>query len=247
MKYYKNIIAGGCSFTACDLGGLPPTDISEGVNYYSIGTDKIPWSWTSIVARELNPQSYVNLASGGAGNLQITNTIVDLFNNYNYNVNDTLILFNLSAPTRFDLICDWYHPDKSDYTNWDKSVLPYTFLGPEKPVAQKIKKELDIDNIEKLTVNLSEMFLAWLDSKKIDYIFGLMSSLSYERNEILQQKVLNNIIGPRKEKLLSFGDILYMRDYAASINQTFNDKMHPNLVCHKIFADLTLKKIEELY
>ena len=238
MRYFKNIIAGGCSFTAHTLGGRPPTQFYVGENDYS-NNSLNPNSWASFVAADLKPQSFINLASGGSGNIVIANSIIDCFSRYNYEIDNTLLLFNLSGWDRYDLICDWHHPECSDYVQWNKDILPYAYIGHGKPLYEKIRKELGFNNIEHLITNFTELFLTWLDTKKINYTFTLMSEI--DRN------IFNKVISTRKDKLVTFGEIMYMREYALSINQTYPDHQHPNQQGHRQIADYAIEKIKNLY
>jgi len=75
----KNILASGCSFTQDAIGGFPPTE-SIGGNSFREDPDyqcSVPKSWASFLAKQIDPDSFINCAAGSHGNHLVSKTIVD--------------------------------------------------------------------------------------------------------------------------------------------------------------------------
>ena len=78
MIYYKNLIVSGSGFSAHGIGGVPPTENSEGGCSYIDDPDfpaLEPLTWAGILAKKLQVTSLVNLSTDSGGNLLTSNVM----------------------------------------------------------------------------------------------------------------------------------------------------------------------------
>lgn len=238
MKF-KNIIAGGCSFTADGIGGVPPTPHSEGGNSFIDYTDhkaKEPMSWASFIAAELQPKSFINVSGHGHGNMMSAMVIRDLFKRYSYHRDNTLVLFNISGPERMDYVCGWDNPYRSGLVAWTENLLPYTFIGPAKPIMAKMRRNQGLESIPYQTAHAMEMLMFWLDSMNIFYLFTMM-------NDYIDHLTMASVVTPRINRLVTFDQHPSMLEFVQANNLTAFDGEHPSRHGHKIIADTVLQKI----
>ncbi len=128
---YKNLISGGCSFTANGIGGCPPTqDSAGGCSFIDDPNFKVlnPRSWSGFLSTLLNVKSFVNVASSSHGIVLTVNSIIELLNRFNYSPENTLIVFNITEPGRLDVPCDFDHPDKCKWIPWSQDLIPYSYI-----------------------------------------------------------------------------------------------------------------------
>ena len=82
-KQYKNLLVGGCSFSADGVGGSPPTNTSSGGCSFIEDLDYTPAhpdTWPGFLARKLGVVSLINTASSGHGNNLITHSVLECIN-----------------------------------------------------------------------------------------------------------------------------------------------------------------------
>ena len=241
MKVYKNIIAGGCSFTADGIGGSPPTDASEGncsfLSYPGIDT-ATPFGWASHVAAALQPKSFVNLAGHGHGNIMTAQVIPEMFRRYRYHKDDTLVIFNLTEPERMDVACDWASPDRSGLVGWSPEILPYTFVGPAKPVMTSLKKTMGLEQIAQTSAVAVDLLFTWLEHHNVDFLFAMMND--YTQYPVMQKtlKIPEHAVGRsnRMNHCVTFDGLYGMREYVAVKKINTGDGEHPDADGHRAIA-----------
>lgn len=93
----KNFVANGCSFT-------------EHVDH----PDGITKTWATYLAKELQVDNHVNLASSGVGNDYICHSTINYLEANNLIPQQTLVIVMWSGPTRIDfpISGDWYQQIK---------------------------------------------------------------------------------------------------------------------------------------
>lgn len=94
----KNLVINGCSFTQDgQLGKL----------------------WPQVLQEQLKPQTYHNLARGGAGNFYIANSTIEFLEKQDFNPQETMVIVMWSGTGRKDLRINgaWYYQLADSY-NW---------------------------------------------------------------------------------------------------------------------------------
>lgn len=241
MKF-DNIIAAGCSFTADGIGGLPPGFDTDGCNsfidYDGFPASK-PFTWASHVARDLRPKSFINLAGGGHGNIMLANSVTEIINQYNYDLDRTLVIFNLSEPERLDIMCAWDHPERSGMVPWDQAIIPHSYIGPLKPSYHNFRKNMGLEQVRRQTSRVVDMFFSWLENNRIQFVFTMM-------NNYLAVEDMYGCISPRLDRLVQCKDHTGMYEYVCHHNLNLQDNLHPDHRGHRNIADFVLEKISLL-
>lgn len=237
----KNILASGCSFTQDGMGGLPPTLTNQGGNSYREDVDypaATPLSWASFLAKKINPDSFVNLATPGHGNYLVSKTIYDMLQVYDYNPENTLVIFNISEMARMDVVCEY---TENDFVNWTQDILNYSFLKPRSSKWSKVMYDYEDDITELITHNttaLSEL-LEYLNTNKYPFVFTTLAD--YTELPVIQKYKEHYVQLPGNG----------MQEYAHSLGLLAEDGCHPNLeaqyIISKVAYDFICKKynIEE--
>jgi len=235
----KNILASGCSFTQDGLGGLPPTLTQLGWNSYREGDvdypAKTPQSWASFLAKKIDPDSFVNLATAGHGNYLVSKTIYDMLQTYNYNPKNTLVIFNISHMARMDVVCEYN--TENDLIPWPQDILNYSFLKPNSDKWSNVMKNQQSD-IEELiiynTERLRELF-EYLDKNKYPFVFTTLAD--YTDLPIVQEYKEHYIQLPGNG----------MFEYAGILGLLSEDEFHPNLEAHFLISRVIYDFICEKY
>lgn len=242
MKQYKNLLVSGCSFSQDGIGGMPPSFGSSGSCSFMSDPDYTPAqprTWPGFLARRLGITSLVNTAASGHGNLLVAQTLLACINRYNYDVADSLIVFNLSDPSRFDLSCDHDHPD-ADKKNvpWDSQLIDYSFVNRQSRTIIDIEKNLGFKSIERMTSDFVCFLLNFLQHKKFDFYFLTM-------NDCLQT-ALTPVIDQFKNHRINLEPGSSMIEYCQRTGTCISaDDHHPNLQGHQQIADQVFKHIQK--
>lgn len=241
MKKYKNLLTSGCSFSAHTIGGVPPTKQSAGGCSYMPDPDYTiaePESWPGFLARHMNITSLINVASPSHGNILVANTLLTCLQKYCYDPADTLVMFNLSDPHRFDLMCGYDHADADkQYIPWNSELIDYTFIHRESKTIVDIQKYLEWEYIEKTTSNCAELLMNYLQNKKYDFYFMTMNNYS--------QTCLAPVIDRFKDHFIALDPGPSMNEYCKSTKTRISDiDYHPNLQGHKQIADQVFRLIK---
>ena len=232
----KNIIAAGCSFTKDGIGGFPPTPNDPGTNNFLDrpkdgynGAD--PKSWASMIAKELAVDSMVNVAASSHGNILLSNSIFSLLQDFRYDPEVTLILFNISEPTRLDIPCDFDHHDASKFIPWSKEIIKHSYLSYLNNTLENTKREVGPDAISCLTSSSLWLLMDFLRAK--GYKFAFMTMADYT-----QDQYLGPLIKRFNENFLKLDQWNSMKEFCVHNNLTVSEKdMHPSVIGHQQIAD----------
>ena len=232
MINVKHLITAGCSFTADGIGGCPPTQIeSGGCSFIDYGNDilAIPKSWAGFLSQELAVTSLVNVACISHGNLIVSNIILELLKKYNYNRDDTLIVFDVAYFERFDIPCDFDNPDASKFISWDKSIIPYSYLSRQSLQYSKIEKTVGLDNVPSLSLNALEYLCSYLDYNNFEYAFVPIENFKTHSK-------FNSLIKNRQHRFIDLNPGTGMKEFAELTNNQHENKYHPCDNGHKLIA-----------
>ena len=235
----NNIIAGGCSFTQDGISGVPPDHNQIGGNSFLAYPDdnivaKVPKTWAGIISQRLAVKNMVNLAAGGHGNLLTANSLFSVLTKFNYPKDQTLILFNITEPTRLDMPCEFSHQDRCADIHWGPEILPLTYLSHSCSSIKKLKHQLGSDAISYLTSNSLQFFLSFLKSKQYKFLFLTMCDYTSDR-------YLGPILNQYQKNYVTLDQFNNMMDFCVHNQVTVSDKdYHPNITGHEMIADKVL-------
>jgi hypothetical protein len=241
MITIKHLITAGCSFTGNGLGGHPPTQTEPGgcsFIDYEDNPATIPGSWAGFLAQELAVTSLVNIACISHGNLITSTVILELLKKYAYNKDNTLIVFDVAYFNRFDIPCDFDHPDASKFIPWDKSIIPYSYLSRQSSQYSKIEKTVGLDNVPSLSSNALEYLCSYLDYNNFEYAF-----LPVENFKIYSE--FNSLIKNRRHRFIDLNPGTGMREFSQLTNNLHNNKYHPSVTGHKLIAQNIISHLKE--
>jgi hypothetical protein len=231
----KNILASGCSFTHDAIGGLPPTE-SIGGNSFREDPDyqcSVPKSWASFLAKKINPDSFVNVASPGHGNHLVSKTIVDCLEKFNYRSDNTLVIFNVSDMARLDIETA-YNTD-NDNIHWTQAILDYSFLKPESLQWRQHLLDTEVEQIEQQSVRSLKRLFEYLKDNEYPFVFVCMKD--YTDMPLIQQYQDHLVPLP--------GNGMY--EFCNSINRISKDDFHPDPLGHQAVAELAYNFIHKKY
>lgn len=177
---YKNILAGGCSFTQDGIGGAPPTDVWAGGNSFRHDVDykvALPQSWASMVAQQLDPESFTNVAVASQGIVATCTTICDMLEKFNYTPQDTLVIFNVTRLARVDIQCA-FNTD-NHYIPWTQDILDYSYYRFKSTAWKEHLVNTPIDDIEKQSEEHLEKLLNYLHDNHYPFVFTLLDDISH--------------------------------------------------------------------
>jgi hypothetical protein len=251
MKRYKNLITGGCSFTSNGIGGAPPTNTSQGGCSYIDDIDGIvggggkkylastPGTWAGFLAQKLNVISLINVACQSHGNILTANSILEILNKFNYDPEDTLIVFNLTDPARLDIPCDTTSLVRSNNISWtDNDTIDHGYMSTPKTI--KLVKTIGIDAVEKFTSNIVELLFNMLEHRKFEFYFLMM-------NDYTRHLYLGSIIDKYKTRSITIDPGTGMMEFCQLTNNYISTvDEHPNTNGHKLIADIVYKHINDL-
>jgi hypothetical protein len=231
---YKNLLVSGCSFTQDGIGGMPPDQQSigscsfiEDVSY----TAAQPRSWVGFLARRLGIVSLINTASSSHGNILVANTLLECINQYRYNPNNTLIIFNISDPTRLDLMCSHdHHESDGENIPWNDSLIPYSFMKRKSQIIATLEKSIGFEQIERITSIQIEFLFNFLENKGFDFYFLTMSDYSGTCLESVLNKFNKHFIN------LTPGSSMIEYCKITNNHMAFDD-YHPSVAGHEQIAN----------
>lgn len=233
----KHWIFGGCSFTYGGIGGVPPSDNTNGgSSLIDYPLDNIQRSnlkvWAEMVAEEVGIfSSTVNVASASHGNILTSRAILYLLKHYNYNPENTFILFNISDPGRRDVVCDFNHKDKSKYIPWTKDIIPFSFKTKD------IQNKESFRETDRYTSDFLFLFLEYLKHKKFKFLFTTMCDYSNHPD-------LSTIINENQTHFVPCGQMIGMKEYCLNKNLTISKTdLHPNLEGHKEISNMVVERL----
>lgn len=224
-----NLIASGCSFTHDGIGGVPPTSKSIGGSSFR-DYDEVKGaeckSWASFLSKFLEVDSFVNFASSGHGLVLTCNTIIDALNKYNYNQNNTLVIFNITSFDRLDVKINWNSNDISDYIPWNSDLLDYTFAKIRGPIWKQEFNQQDIKTLAKTSETALQTLFDYLEQNKFKFVFTMMEN--YLGNQLIQK---------HKHHLVSLDPGKGMYEFCKAKQLLAEDNFHPSIEGHKQIAN----------
>lgn len=236
----RHLVAAGCSFSSNGPGGCPPTrDNPAGGCSYIPDPDYTvvePMSWVGFLAQLLNVSSLVNVASASHGNILVANNIMSLLQRFSYSILDTLIVFNISDPGRLDIPCDYNDPGKSKYCDWDKSILPFSYLNYDHKQVSQTKKYMGLEQVEEFTTNSLLGMMSFLKTNGYQFRFMTMGDYSQHIN-------LKNVLAQFQEHIVTLTPGNCMETFVDQLGLNLDDSYHPDVAGHKMLADKVLESL----
>ena len=227
----KNLIISGDSFSYDGIGGCPPTSTTMGGCSYIADPSyqaSEPNAWVGFLAKKLSVQSLVNTATAAHGNILISYTIFELLKKFNYHRDDTLIIFNLTEPSRLDIPCEFADKNAHSWILWDKDILSHSY---QKTVINTT------DAIEKYTSESIRFLMEYLKLSDFKFYFLMMNDY---RNHLYLGPIINDF----KEHLIELDPGPSMLEFAISTKNTVSDQdLHPNKIAHEMIANIVYDKI----
>jgi hypothetical protein len=242
MKQFKHIVASGNSFTQDGLGGGPPGEQGDGCcsfNSYDGEDPAVPRSWVSWVAKRLEPLSFVNTAACYHGNFMITDTLTYLLSNYRYAPADTLVLFNISMPTRLDIPCEFGHPDQSPWLYWSPGLIPWAYLDRQSRTQELMEKHMGLDNVPRLSWQRMDTFCGWLENRGYNYLF--LTTEDYTAVPEFQK-----LIAPRPQRFVPLEPGVGMAEWAKATQNNTENNYHPDELGRTLIAGVVMDRIRDL-
>jgi hypothetical protein len=237
----KKIICGGCSFSQDGIGGVPPGLVHDGGNSFLPAPDykpAEPRSWSSFLAAELAVNSFVNVAASSHGNILTAMTIRYLLDNFPYSSSDTLVLFNITEPARFDQICDHDSHLKSQFIPWQENVIPFAFIDRRTDFLQSIEKQTGSACVERLTGMWLRCLCDYLKSSGFKFAFMTMK----DYRDIAAYQWLYDEFPNRLIRLDSESNMI---DFCVVQGMIISDQdQHPNLLGHQTIAKKVLEFLQ---
>lgn len=220
------------------LGGLPPTmQHAGGCSYIDQGQGQVnePGSWAGYLARDLAVTSMVNLAASGHGNLLTASAVMWMLDHYAYDPRDTVVIFNVTEPQRFDMMCDWQDPDRSAWVPWSSQIMPNTWMDVGSRALDRARARITLDNVGRMSRLALEGLMSWLDQQGWQWWFMTMDD--YDQDPYLASLVRDH---PRR---IDFGGQRGMTPYVVSQGWS-DDGYHPTDHGHRAIADWVLERIK---
>jgi len=239
----EHIVAGGCSFTADGVGGIPPNLHSpEGAcSFVSDGfyTAAEPKSWVSFLAQQLQVKSLVNLASSGHGNMATANNIISLLTRFKYDKTKTIILFNITDAGRLDLMCDWSHPAASTQCTWPWDTLNFKYLDNARDLAKSTKKTMGIDQVEICSVNAVWGLIGFLTVN--GYNFKFLTMRDYTEHYPAEHP-MSQLLNQYQAHWIKLSGERGLVEYVQKQNLAIGEgDFHPTVDGHRMIAQEVLK------
>jgi hypothetical protein len=233
----KHIVVGGCSFTSNGIGGVPPTLATPEGGCSFVGEPaNVPVSWPGFIAQQLKVSSLINLAASGHGNFLTANNILTLLQSFPYHSKDTLVLFNITDPGRFDLMCDFEQPSKSKSCDWNADILPFSYVNRNTDVLTPIVKLVGLDQVELITSTALLGMMSFLAQNNFTFRFLTMSDYS-------DHKHLAPVIQRYKHNFINLHPGIGMQQYVSILNLNTTDGFHPDLAGHQAIAKCVIESL----
>lgn len=238
--HIKHLLVGGNSFTQDGIGGVPPTERSDGgCSYLDQGgyIPSRPNSWASWVAKNLNVTSFVNTAAASHGNFLICDALIYMLSNYQYKPEDTFVLFNISIPERLDFFCEFSHPDFSKFIPWSKDLIPFGYITRESSSKRFVEKTAGLDLIPLMGWQKIVALVNFLENKKFQYAF--LTTEDYTNDKNFQQ-----LIQGREDKFISLEPGVGMLEWGQLTGLNTENNYHPDDAGRQVIADVVCKWIK---
>jgi hypothetical protein len=241
MTRFKNLLISGCSFTSNGLGGLPPTKQSAGGCSYIEDpsyTVAPPGSWPGFLAQQMKITSLCNTAASSHGNILVANAILECIQRFQYLPSDTLIIFNISEPSRLDLMCAHDHPEADlENVHWGPELIPYTFVKRSSDLIKNLQKQLGFEYVERMTTNQIEFLFNFLDNKGFEFYFLTMTDY--------KTSCLQNTLDKFESHFISLDPGSTMLDFCKlTNNQISSEDIHPTENGHRLIAQQIYRRIQ---
>jgi hypothetical protein len=238
----KHILAGGCSQTQDGIGGVPPGNLSNGGCSFVSDNEAVcndPQSWVGFVAQKLKVNSLVNTAASSHGNQLIANSIVEMLTRYQYDPAITLVLFNITWPSRLDIPCDFDHPDRSKFVPWNKSLIPYSYLTVDSKITHYLYKHMGADQVEQMNCIALINLFNFLENNLYNYRFVLAKDFS-------DYTTFNSIIKSKQKNFISLNNKNPGITEFVTANNLNKDIIHPTTAGHEAISNIVIDHIKEL-
>jgi hypothetical protein len=236
-----HIIAGGCSFSAHGLGGIPPNpnQPTGGCSYINQGngTAMEPNTWVGYLAQQFQVQSLANTATGGHGIILLANSILQVLSKFDYNLDRTLVVFNISDPARLDIPCGFDHANRSHQVTWNNNILTHTYLDRESSLFHNIAKNIGIDQIEVMTATALEFLFNFLENNNVKYCF--MTMRDYRNSSI------GPILAKQQHHQVTFDNEPGMYEFCQQRNLIGPDRSHPSRLGHELMSQYVYQWINQ--
>jgi len=225
----KNLLAGGCSFTTNGIGGVPPMGTFTGGCSFRDGTHHQAAecaTWASFLSQWLEVDSFVNLASGGHGLTLLRDTIIDAIERYDYNPNNTMVVFNVSSHDRLDIKIPWDDNNTSSrFIPWDSTVLDYTYAEIQGELWHKKFKQMELEDLVHMNQAALQTLFEYLDQHQYRWVFVMMRN--YLDNPLIKQHQ-HNLVD------LSPGSGMY--EFCRDQQLLSADNFHPSQAGYRVIA-----------
>jgi hypothetical protein len=238
----EHLIVSGSSYSSDGIGGCPPTFENEGGCSFTNGGLAKPGSWPSFLAQKLNVKSLVNTATAGHGNTLIANSILDILNRFPYNLEKTLVVFNITHPAKLDIPCEYTHYEASHHIPWSPEIIPYSYYDRNTKLMNNIRKHMGIEQIEQATSNTLDFLFSLLKYRKINFYFLLDGVLG---ENYFQNRYIAPVIDRHKDRLIGLGSDATMLTYCQINNCVGTDLTHPTIQGYQLIADQIYQFISE--
>lgn len=231
----KHIVAGGCSFTADGIGGMPPRADHPGACSFLHGAE--PRTWVGHVARDLEVTSLVNVAAGSHGNMVTRQAISHVLQNNAYDPQDTMVLLNITETVRLDAVCDWYQGNQSKWIPWESDLVPWTYFSRDSMDVLKHVKSMDIDTIQLV----SSIF--------IKHLFEDLTSQGYQFRYLLMKDIAKDaglaaVLAPYQHNQIRLPGRPDMWGFCREYGYLDTDGFHPDADGHRVMAQQVLNQIQ---
>lgn len=238
-KKFRHIVASGCSQTSDGIGGTPPRQDHVGSCSFVNGADSAsPVSWVSHMAVNYQVSSLCNTAAAAHGNILIHDTIIDTLERYQYNSDDTLVLFNLSWITRLDIPCGFDHFDRSNEIFWKSDFLPYSYLKQQSRTLQQFYEHIGKQQVKQTSVRSILNLFHYLENRGFTYRFVLAS------DDVWEQSYDKQILSTHQCQYVPINEYKGMREFARGSGLS-HDGNHPNADGHRVVAQLVMQSLQK--
>lgn len=239
----KHLVAGGCSFTADGIGGVPPSPFNpDGACTFIEDESYVtaqPQTWVSFLSQQLPVKSLVNLAADGHGNVLTANNIISLLTRFKYDPTNTLVMFNITDASRLDLMCDWLNPDASLWCTWPENILNFKYLDPSSTLVQSVKKHMGLEQVETCSANALWGLVGFLKANGFDFRFMTMRDYTacYPAGHPITQ-----LLEQYQAHWIQLGQGRGMLEYVQQLNLTVSSRnFHPTVEGHRKIAQCVLQ------
>lgn len=229
----QNLLIGGNSFTQDGIGGCPPTTDSQGgCSFVDQGQGHVaqPRSWASMLAQELEVQSFVNTASASHGNILIAHSLRWILQRFHYDPAVTMVMFNVSIPMRLDIPCEFDHPDASPRVPWKQDLIPHTYLHRESRTHRAIEKQVGLDIVPDLGWAELDFLAHYLEHRGYQYCFLLTEDYTGDAG-------FRRWASSRWSRLITLDPGVGLTEFARDSGHNTENNYHPDAQGRRIVVD----------